>query len=127
MNLAWRRLKTYVRVSVIGIVFAALAIVLFMNRRNQVNFWFFGLTDATKPVNVLWIVLSTATVTRTITYAARFTRGLWRDIKELRRVQSLEETEREHARREVELTERKKQLEQMVIPGAPGGEEADRG
>lgn len=120
MNLAWRRLKTYVRVSVIGIVFAALAIVLFMNRRNQVNFWFFGLTDATKPVNVLWIVLSTATVTRTITYAARFTRGLWR-------VQSLEETEREHARREVELTERKKQLEQMVIPGAPGGEEADRG
>lgn len=114
MTLAFKRIKTYVRVSVIALVLMAVLFVLFMNRNNTARFWFFGLTDATKDINVVWLVLSTAAGTRTIWWVFSFAHGLWRDLKELKTERDRQLADIAHAARSKELDDRERQLEQKL-------------
>jgi len=81
MNLANRPWKLYLRLAVVvGVLLAAL-VVLFMNRTNYVQVWFFGFTSDEK-VNVVWLMLSTALGTLTARRVFAFSRGLWRDLRD---------------------------------------------
>jgi len=81
MNLANRPWKLYLRLAAVGTVVLAALIVLVMNRSNYVRVWFFGFTNE-QPVNVVWLMLSTALGTITAWRVFAFSRGIWRDLRE---------------------------------------------
>src|SRR3972149_4683102 len=65
MTLAIKQVKVYRRTIAVVLVVGAVGLVLFKNRTNYVEVWFFGLTDESKKVNVVWLMLSTALCTLT--------------------------------------------------------------
>jgi hypothetical protein len=120
VKLALKRLKVYVRGAIVAAVLGAIALVLLKNRNNRVAFWFFGLTDESKQVNVVWLVLSTASSTLLVWRILWAARGWWRDWRELRKLARLEEVERARRRREAEWAERERQVAaRLRTPGAP--------
>ncbi len=57
MNLALRRFKVYLKLTLIGATALVLLIVVLMNRKNEVDFWFLRQYEK---VNVLYIILISA-------------------------------------------------------------------
>jgi len=112
VNLAWKRLTVYLRLSIIVLVVGTIAFVLFKNRNYRVKFWFFGLVDETKEINVVWVIVSTATVTRLIWSILAFCSKMWRDLREVRKQDAQKRMEESMKRREAELTEREARLNQ---------------
>lgn len=120
MNLAFHRTKVYLRLSIVTLVLGAVSIVLFMNRSNTVSVWFFGLTDAATPINVVWLMLSTAAGTITAWRILAFSQGLWRDLQKLKRETALEAIEEQQRRRASELEKRERLLQERVNGPADG-------
>lgn len=117
MSLAYKQVKVYVRITVVVLIVLVFAIVLFMNRHHTVKFWFFGLTDGEKEINVVWLVLSTAAASKTIWWAFSFTLSLRRDLKELKRQREQQEIEMKQAAKARDLEARERQLAQkMQVP-----------
>src|SRR3972149_7554409 len=99
MTLAIQRVKVYLRTIAVALVVGAVGLVLFKNRTNYVEVWFFGLTDEAKKVNVVWLMISTALGTLTAWRVVWFARGLWRDLREGARVKAIGETDKQHKQR----------------------------
>ena len=114
MSLAIKRLTVYLRTIAVALVVGAVGLVLFENRANSVEVWFFGLTDESKKVNVVWLMLSTALGTLTAWRIVWFARGLWRDMSEVARLKAIEETDRQHKQRAAELEERERRIEEKL-------------
>ena len=114
MSLAIKRLKVYLRTSIVVVVVGAIGLVLFKNRANYVEVWFFGLTDESKKVNVVWLMLSTALGTLTAWRVVWFARGLWRDMREVARLKAIEEADQKHKQRAAELEERERRIEEKL-------------
>jgi len=114
MTLAIQRVEVYVRLIAVALVVGAVGLVLFKNRSNYVEVWFFGLTDETKKVNVVWLLLSTALGTLTAWRVVWFARGLWRDMREVARLKAIEEADQKHKHRAVELEERERRIEEKL-------------
>ena len=83
-NLAMAKIKAYVRGGLLIVATLVIMVVLFKNRNNSVPFWFFGVTDEAKPVNVVWLVGWTAAATLTARKIAVFAHGCWRDLRTIR-------------------------------------------
>lgn len=124
MSLAFKRFKLYLRVSAISIVLVAVLAVLFMNRSNSVQVWFFGITSE-QPVNVVWLMLSTALGTVSVWRVFAFSRGLWRDLREWKRDVALVAVEEQQRQRTAELEERERKLKEAITP--PADASADSG
>ena len=123
MTLAIKRAKVYLRTFIVVLVVGAIVLVLFKNRANYVEIWFFGLTDESKKVNVVWLLLSTALGTLTAWRVVWFARGLWRDLREITRSAAIEEATKLHEKRAAELDERERRIEeQLKRTAASGGE-----
>ena len=114
MSLAIKRLKVYLRTSIVVVVVGAIGLVLFKNRANYVEVWFFGLTDESKKVNVVWLMLSTALGTLTAWRIVWFARGLWRDMREVAKQKAIEEATKLQERRAAELEERERRIEEKL-------------
>lgn len=114
MSLAIKRLKVYHRTIAVALVVVAVGLVLFKNRANYVEVWFFGITDESKKINVVWLMLSTALGTLTAWRVVWFARGLWRDIREVARIKAIEETDRQHKQRAAELEECERRIEEKL-------------
>ena len=114
MRVALKQIKTYVRFTLVLVVVVAILLVLVKNYGNTVEFWFFGLTDASKPVNVVWLLLSTALATRTVMWLTSFATGLWRDFRELKQIQAVEKEKKDFQKRESELEEREQRLDEKL-------------
>ena len=128
LTLAIHRVKVYLRTLAVALVVGAVGLVLFKNRSNYVEVWFFGLTDEAKKVNVVWLMLSTALGTLTAWRVVWFARGLWRDLREVARLKAIEATDRQHKQRAAELEERERRIEEKlkraaVSDGEPGTKE----
>ena len=78
MTLAFRRIKVYLRIGLILIVAFVLGLVVWKNRSHEVEFWFFGIPDGGRPINVLWLMLCTAAGTLISWWLLSFGRGLRR-------------------------------------------------
>jgi hypothetical protein len=113
-SLAMKRLTVYLRALVVVLVVGAIGLVLFKNRSSTVHLWFFGLTDASKPVNVVWVMVWTAGFTRAAWWVISFTRGLVRDYREMSRERAAAEAERLHQQRAAELEERERRIEEKL-------------
>lgn len=79
MSLASDRFRVYGRLVLAASLVLAVGLVLFQNRANTVSFWFFGLIDETRKINVLWIIMSTVAATRIFFWMIDVGRGLRRD------------------------------------------------
>ncbi len=113
-SLAMKRLTVYLRGLVVLLVVGAIGLVLFKNRSYTVQLWFFGLTDAGKPVNVVWVMVWTAGFTRAAWWVISFTRGLIRDYREMKRERAAAEAEKLHQQRAAELEERERRIEEKL-------------
>ena len=125
MSVAWKRLKVYVRVVMIGLVAAAIAAVLIMNRANVVAFWFFGLTDPNHGIKVVWLMVSTAAGTLISWWVFSFGWGLWRDMRDVKRAGKVEQTTRALNERETVLAARERRIDDKVKRAIEHTEESD--
>ncbi len=81
MSLASGRFRVYGRLLLAAALVLAVGLVLFRNRGNTVSFWFFGLIDETRKINVLWIIMSTVAASRIFFWMIAMGRGLRRDLR----------------------------------------------
>jgi type VI protein secretion system component VasK len=111
---AIKRIKVYSRLTLLGIVAVLVAIILIKNRNNEVAFWFFGLTDEQEQVNVVWLMVCTAAATLLVWWVLSLGWRLWRDIRELRRLEESKRVKEALNQRERELQERERRIDEKV-------------
>ena len=114
MSVAFRQLGVYVRGAIVLVVAAAIGLVLFKNRGNEVSFWFFGVTEDGTQINVVWLMLCTAVGALLSWWVFSFGWGLWRDLREVKRQQAMDRVTKELAQREAELDERDRRIDQKL-------------
>ena len=126
MSLAFKQMKVYVRGLLLIVVAVAVGLVLVNNRANKVSFWFFGLTDETKPIHVIWLVLCTALCTIVVWWIASLGWGVLRDLREVRRLKAVRLTETMQKRRAAELDERERRIDRELKATLGGEAEGDQ-
>lgn len=114
MSLAYKRLKVYLRVGLALTIIVLGAVVLFKNRNHRVQLWFFGLTDPDKPTNVVWVMVWTAAITRTAWWLFSFSRGMIRDMREIRRRRATEDAEQAQRQRAAMLDQRERTIDERL-------------
>lgn len=117
MSLAFKQVKVYLRSGLVLMVIVTAGVVLWNNRGYSTPVWFFGLTDEAQPINVVWLIVCTATATRTAQWLLSFCWGLWRDMREVKRARATEQERKAHEQRSAELDERERRLEEMLQRG----------
>jgi hypothetical protein len=114
MSLAIKRLKVYSQLVFLVALVGAISIVVFQNRHNTAQIWFFGLTDGDKRINVLWLLAWTASATLLIAKLVWFMRGLLRDIRDVKKMEEATVIAKEQLRREAELAERERMVNEKL-------------
>ena len=108
MSLAFRKLRTYARLTLMVAVAVVVVLVLFKNRNHRATFWFFHRYE---DINVVWLLVITAAAS---VMAAWLTRGVFQVIKEVKRIRTEEESKRilqDQATRAQELLEQEKRID----------------
>lgn len=106
----------YLRVAVVLLVVGAIGLILFKNRSYTVSVWLFGLTDETKQVNVIWVILATAVSTLALWWGFALCRGLVRDVRALKREKEVALNKKRTDERMAELDARQRRIEQKLAP-----------
>ena len=128
MKLASSRLRLYVRGGSVLIVVVAVALVLFKNRAHEVRFWFFGLTDPSRPINVVWLIVCTAAATMIFWWVAVLAWRLGRELRDLRHRRALEGMTKKLDERAAALNERERRVDDklrraIMDDGKQGGDD----
>jgi heme/copper-type cytochrome/quinol oxidase subunit 2 len=108
MSLAFRKLRTYARLTLMVAVAIVVVLVLFKNRNHQATVWFFHKYEN---INVVWLLVVTAAGS---VMAFWLTRGVFQVIKEVKKIRTEEETQRmlqDHKTRAKELSEQEKRID----------------
>ncbi|MHC5111383.1 MAG: hypothetical protein ACYTHJ_16070 [Planctomycetota bacterium] len=121
MILAWKKLRAYFRIGLIVIVALAVVLLLFKNRGNEVAFWFFGITDAGEPINVLWLMLLTSITTLVAWWTVFIGFQLLKDFRELKRLQR----EGSVRKKEIDLDKREKDIERVTRQAQDASKKTD--
>ncbi len=114
MKLAFKRLKVYGRGGLIVAVLGVVGLVLLKNRSHAVAFWFFGLTDDERPVNVVWLILCTSAATLVSWWVLSLGWGLLRDMREVHRLRAISDVTKELTQRTTDLQERERRVDQRL-------------
>lgn len=114
MRLAIKTITVYLRVLVVLLVVGAIGLILFKNRSYTVNVWLFGLTDASTPVNVVWVMLATAVCTLTAWWIVSLGRGLVHDLREVRREREQTMAKQFTEQKVAELDARQRRVEEQL-------------
>ncbi len=114
MKLAFKRLKLYGRGGLIVAVLGVVGLVLLKNRGHAVAFWFFGLTDDERPVNVVWLILCTSAATLVSWWVLSLGWGLLRDMREVHRLRALSDATKELSQRATDLQERERRVDERL-------------
>jgi len=125
MSVAFQRLRVYVRAILIICVVVVVGLVLFKNRNHEVSFWFLWLTDDTRKINVIWLMLCTAAGTLLLRWALSRARGLWRELREVKRLTTLEKVTAGLDKRAVELNERERRIDEQLRSAIADDEQTD--
>lgn len=124
MSLALKQFRVYFRVAVILAVAVAVGLLLFNNYDHKVVFWFFGLTDAEKPTNVVMLIAYTASLTLASWWTLSLARGLWRDLRAVERARDANQAAKILEQRAAELEERERRIDDKVHNAIMTEEEA---
>lgn len=116
MSVVFKQFRVYVRGAIVLVVAAAIGLVLVMNRgeAHRASVWFFGLTDDAKPINVIWLMLWTAAGTMVTWWAFSLSRGLWRDVREVKRARITKDGADAMTRRSAELDKRERRIDEKL-------------
>ena len=114
MSLAYKRLKVYLRVGLVLTVVVLGALVLFKNRDHRVRLWFFGLTDPDKPTNVVWVMLWSVAIARTVWWMVSLSRGMVRDLREIRNRRADEKAKQVQQQRIAALEQREQEINEKL-------------
>lgn len=120
MRVALKQIKSYSRLILVLIAAVVILIVLYMNKDYSVKFWFFGLTDTNKPVNVVWLLVSTAAATRISLWVIKLGLGMFRDFKELKRLKAVELEQNKLQQREAQVEQREQCLNEKLKQALDG-------
>jgi len=118
VSLAFKRFNVYLRLSVVILLVGAIGLILFKNRNHAVNLWLFGLIEETRQVNVVWVILWTALITRVAWFIFAFSLRLWRDYRAIQKQDAVDQVTKEQQRREADLAERERRLNQQLAGDA---------
>lgn len=127
MSVAFKQVRVYVRGAVVAALAIAIGIVLAMNRGHAVQFWFFGLTDDTKPVNVVWLMLCTAVASLVTWWALLLGWRLVREIREVKRERAIKRVTTTLEKRNAELNERERRIDEKLRRAIGDDEEEEVG
>jgi heme/copper-type cytochrome/quinol oxidase subunit 2 len=132
MKLALKEFYVYVRTVLVVAVALAVVLVLFKNRQNRVSFWFFGITDVDKPMNVVYLVWGTAAATVIVSRIAALSVKLWKEWAALGEVKSQMEASKTQQQREADMAAREKRIDEKLKAmgqrdAATGNESAEQG
>ena len=108
MPLAFRKLRVYARLTLMGAVGLLVVLVLFKNRNNQATVWFF---HDYEDINVVWLLVITGVGS---VIAAWLTRGVLQVAKEVRRIRREEDSARlvqEQEQRARNLVDQEKRID----------------
>ena len=114
MSVAFKQLRVYVRGAVILVAALAIVLVLVKNSGHTVQFWLFGLTDDTKPVNVVWLLLCTAVATLAARWVFSLGWGLLRDVREVKRRRAVEQVTGKLQQRTTELDDQERRIDEKL-------------
>lgn len=110
MTLSFQQIRVYVRLALVIFVAGAVGFVLLQNRKHSVEFWFFWLTP-TEPINVVWLMLCTAGGTLVVWWTLLVTLRLYRDMRKLKQMRTIESAAKNQTQRAAELDERERRLD----------------
>jgi len=114
VSVAIKQIRVYVRGALVVIVALAVVLVLFKNRSHAVQFWFFGLTDDTKPINVVWLLLCTAVATLVAWWVVLLGWRLVREVRTIQRERAITHVSAAIDKRASELDERERRIDRKV-------------
>ena len=125
MSVAFKQLRVYVRSVFVLVVVVAVSLVLFKNRNHEVSFWFLWLTDDTQKINVVWLILCTAGGTLVTWWALSRGWGLWREMRQVKRLRAVDEATTKLDKRAVDLDERERRIDEKLRGPIADDEQAD--
>ena len=114
MTVAFKQLRVYVRGVAILVAGLAIVLVLVKNSGHTVQFWFFGLTDDTKPVNVVWLLLCTAIAALAARWVFSLAWGLFRDVREIKRQRAINQVTGTLQKRGAELDAQERRIDEKL-------------
>lgn len=109
--LALRRIKVYLKLTLIVAVVVIGLLVIGMNRKHETDVWFF---HSFQDVNVVSLMLITAVASIVAWWGIVRLTGLWREIRELRRQERTNAELAEQKRLARELADREKRIDEKV-------------
>lgn len=109
--LALRRIKVYLKLTLIVAVVVIGLLVIAKNRDHETDVWFFRMYE---DVNVVHLMLITAVVSVVVWWGLVRLTGLWREIRELRRQERLNSELAAHKRLAQEIADREKRIDEKV-------------
>jgi len=115
MNLAFKRIKVYLKLVVMVAVATLCVVLVVANRKNTVTIWFFKeFTD----INVLWLMAATASSAILIWRIVNLAGGVFRDMKELRQHDELRVEKEKQAELARKLAQHEQKLRHVEDPPA---------
>jgi len=109
--LALKRIKVYGKLALTGGVVLAVLLLVFKNRGRTVDVWFFHEYTG---VSVLLLILVTAVASVVVWWGLGKIVGLWREVRELRKVSRIERQADEQRKIAQEVAEREKRIDEKI-------------
>lgn len=111
MPLVFKQFKVYVRLALLVALALVIVLVVFYNRTNKVNVWFFKSYES---INVLWLLVCTAIASIVSWWIVSASFGLWRDLRDLGRAAELKKTQAEQEKLVANLAETEKRIDKKL-------------
>ncbi len=89
-----KSLKVYAKLVLAVAAVLVVGAVVWNNRKHEVDVWFFKTYES---VNVVWLILCSAVAAVFFRWILAAVSGVWRDLRELHRVESLRKMQRDAA------------------------------
>ena len=114
MGLAFKQFKVYTKVVLVLAVALAVGAVLLENREYRVPVWFFGLTDPTKEINVVWLILCSAVGAIVAWTVLRATLGVVQDLRGVARAKEVQRRDRSQQELAAKLKEQERRIDEKI-------------
>ncbi len=114
MGLAFKQFKVYTKVVLVLAVALAVGAVLLKNREYRVPVWFFGLTDPTKEINVVWLILCSAVGAIVAWTVLRATLGVVKELRQVARAKEVQARDRSQQELAAKLKEQERRIDEKI-------------
>lgn len=111
MALALKKVKVYGKLAVTAAVALAILLIVLKNSGRTVDVWLFS---EYQDIPVLVLIFVTAIASVAVWWGMSKIVGIWREVRELRRLRAEEQRSESHRRASEELSEREKRIDEKI-------------